>query len=504
MSDPLNLQRLTELVGLLCDEQITDEQFAELETLLRENPQARKTYHVLVATHMRLGQLDASEFAAAAADVQAASRGRGPLQYVRRGWRRAVDFVRREPVISACVAIAWLAITIGSLALLPISSPRMATSPSYELPIHVAQIVNLAGPVWENFRDAQPREALLFPGDEIALRSGLMEIRHTSGAIVVIEGPARYVVDDRNSGSLSTGRLLARVSPAATGFVVATPHATIIDLGTEFGVDVSELEQTQAHVFKGKVQFSPKIAADNAAPRTIVLTAGSSIAFNAQGVQRSSNPANPPQFVHRLPPASGNDTSLSSSLLQYRPRVQATARSDAKGTIGMRFEVGDKPLELTHLGVQDVDALNDQQDRDGVDNRTGFADDDGFVQSPISVGVWRAADGALIASAQVASDSPLVGSWRYVELTGKPVALAPYEQYYIGAHVGSGIEWFLDGEGAPTPPPFAHNLRIRALENCYTYDGFAMPKTPGQGRLGRWGPANALFQLATKPDDTTP
>lgn len=502
MSAPLNLQRLTELVGLLCDEQISDEQFAELETLLREHPPARKTYHVLVATHMRLGQLDASEFAAGAGDVQPASRGGGPLHFVRRGWRRAVEFVRREPVISACAAIAWLAITIGSLAMLPISSPRVAAPTSYELPIHVAQIVNLAGPVWENFRDAQPREALLFPGDEIALRSGLVEIRHTSGAIVVIEGPARYVVDDRNSGSLSTGRLLAHVSPEATGFVVATPHATIIDLGTEFGVDVKQ--QTQAHVFQGKVQFSPKIAADNAAPRTIVLTAGSSIAFNAQGEQRSSNPVNPPQFVHRLPPASGNDTSLSSSLLQYRPRVQAAARADASGTIGMLFEVGDKPLELTHLGVQDVDVPTDPQDRDGADNRTGFADDDGFFQSPISVGVWRAADGALIASALVASDSPLVGSWRYVELTGKPVVLAPHEQYCIGAHVGGGIEWFLDGEGAPTPP-FAHNLRIRVLENCYTSGAFAMPKVNGQGRLGRWGPANALFQLATPASrDTTP
>ena len=87
-----------------------------------------------------------------------------------------------------------------------------------------------------------------------------------------------------------------------------------------------------------------------------------------------------------------------------------------------------------------------------------------------------------------------------MELTGEPVVLEPHRQYFLGAHVGGGIEWFLDGEGSQPAPPFTNNLRIELLENRYTPGGFAMPNLNGQGRLGRWGPANGLFRLATLPD----
>ena len=414
MSAARELQELTELVGLLCDDRISDEQFARLEKLLSDSPAARRTYHMLVATHVRLGQIEISEFDPATTDnsaTQPAAKPKHSVGLVRRSWRATVGFVRREPVLSACAALGVLAVVVGTLALLPVPLPQLAQCSPYQPPVHVAQVVNLADPVWENYRDALQRESLLFPGDEIAIQRGLVEIQHTSGAVVVVEGPARYVVDNSNAGSLSAGKLLARVSPAASGFVVATPHATIIDLGTEFGVVVTETEETRAHVFKGKVQFSPKQPAGDSKPRTVVLTAGNGIVFNAQGQQRTAAPAQTPRFVHGLPAIDASeDPASSSSLLQYRPRVQATARSDTVGTIGVLLAVGDRPLELTHLGAQDVDAPNDAQDRDGADQRTGFADDDGFYKSPISVGLWSADDGRLIASAEVTSQSPFIGS----------------------------------------------------------------------------------------------
>jgi hypothetical protein len=399
-------------------------------------------------------------------------------------------------VLSSVTALAVLLLIFGALALTPVSSPRIAERAAYQPPRHVAQLVNLANVVWTNPRDAWQRDALIFLGDEIEIKQGVVELEYASGAVVVLEGPAHFIIKNTNAGSLEIGKLLAEVSPSAVGFAIATPQAKVVDLGTKFGLVVDGEGTTQAHVFTGEVEFTAHGSDVAGTPRTLLLTAGEGVVANPQGNVQRQPPAVAPQFVQRLPRPESTDSTLSQSLLQYRPRVKATARADLTATVGTLFVVGAEPLELTHLGVQDVDAAADAQDRDGADNLTGFADDDGFHKSPISVGIWNADDGQLLASAEVTSEHPLIGSWRYAELTDKRVVLTPQGRYIIGAQVGGGIEWFLDLGMEDNSPPFVRSLRVQLLENRYTTSGFAFPQQVGPGQVGRWGPANALFQQA--------
>ena len=127
-------------------------------------------------------------------------------------------------------------------------------------------------------------QSLVSLGDRFALRSGLMEITYETGAKVILQGPVTYEVESPRSGYLSLGKLVARVDGSGAGrrargertpdlqvsqlpspksllpafqrlplFSVRTPTATVIDLGTEFGVEVDKRGGTATRVFVGGV-----------------------------------------------------------------------------------------------------------------------------------------------------------------------------------------------------------------------------------------------------------
>ena len=91
----------------------------------------------------------------------------------------------------------------------------------------------------------------LWPGD-YHLREGYMSLRYHSGAVVVLEAPAVFRLESFDTVYLSYGKLFAHVPPQAKGFTVNTDNAKVMDLGTEFGIDVSVYGDTDLYVYKGK------------------------------------------------------------------------------------------------------------------------------------------------------------------------------------------------------------------------------------------------------------
>jgi hypothetical protein len=91
----------------------------------------------------------------------------------------------------------------------------------------------------------------------LRLQQGLAQIRFDSGASVILEGPAQVELLSGNSMSLQQGKIVATVGRDAIGFVVNTPQGKILDLGTEFGIRVDPVGQSQVHVFQGEVVLYP-------------------------------------------------------------------------------------------------------------------------------------------------------------------------------------------------------------------------------------------------------
>lgn len=88
----------------------------------------------------------------------------------------------------------------------------------------------------------------------LRLKSGLAQIEFYQGARVTLEGPVEFQLVSSGEAYCTTGKLSAHVPPQAKGFRIHTPRGTIIDLGTEFGLNVNP-ESAEVHVFDGEVEL---------------------------------------------------------------------------------------------------------------------------------------------------------------------------------------------------------------------------------------------------------
>jgi anti-sigma factor RsiW len=91
---------------------------------------------------------------------------------------------------------------------------------------------------------------------EMSLASGLVKIQFANGVDVIVQGPARFHPRTGALVTLLDGKLTALVPPDGRGFSVRTATATIIDLGTEFGVAASRSLGTNVEVFRGEIELA--------------------------------------------------------------------------------------------------------------------------------------------------------------------------------------------------------------------------------------------------------
>jgi hypothetical protein len=90
-------------------------------------------------------------------------------------------------------------------------------------------------------------------GESLELASGIVQLKLKQGVTLVIEGPAAWTIDGANHATLNRGKLVANVPQQAIGFALTTPTSQIVDLGTRFGVRVTEEGLTETQVFKEQV-----------------------------------------------------------------------------------------------------------------------------------------------------------------------------------------------------------------------------------------------------------
>ena len=135
---------------------------------------------------------------------------------------------------------------------------------------------------------------ILYPG-EILLESGIVAIEFYSGARVILEGPAIFELTSENSAILREGRIRALVPPQACGFSVSTRQIEVVDLGTEFGMNIEEDGHlTEVHCFNGLVDvYENNLSQKGEVLRS--LETGEAIRIQSTKIQRMS--ANSMAFI---------------------------------------------------------------------------------------------------------------------------------------------------------------------------------------------------------------
>jgi ferric-dicitrate binding protein FerR (iron transport regulator) len=136
-------------------------------------------------------------------------------------------------------------------------------------------------------------------GEELNLRQGLAELTFETGAAVVIEAPCRLVLRE-NAVDLLAGRISATVPRDAKGFTVDTPNSMVVDLGTEFGVNVDSAGATEVHVFKGEVISRRTDEPGQPKSEFVKLTTNEAIIFRKGSAAAEQFEANEKAFVRSL------------------------------------------------------------------------------------------------------------------------------------------------------------------------------------------------------------
>src|SRR5262249_35771478 len=116
----------------------------------------------------------------------------------------------------------------------------------------------------------------------------------------VLEGPACLELISANSARLVQGKLTARVPTPNVAFEVVSAHGKVIDLGTKFGISVSDEGGTDVYVFEGKVEARAAEGKANAV--SLTRNQAARIANGQVTLRAAPQPGKEGRFVRAIVP----------------------------------------------------------------------------------------------------------------------------------------------------------------------------------------------------------
>ncbi len=269
------------------------EQVAAFERQLQQDAELLQTYVMYIRDTFdlprRLVALDAAGPAGARAateelvELPPASRRR-----VRDLWEFGWEIIKQP--LSLAMIVSTLVITTILLSLELWTLPNQQPVAAGARTTFVARISETSQAAFDPDSDGNLKNRDLFADDRIVLESGLVRINYDNGAQIVLHGPATYHVQGSNGGELHLGKLVATAdTEESQGFAVAIPGARIVDLGTEFGVEVPVIGAAEVAVFHGKVELTAT-GSRSGSPQAIRLTANQAAIIDAQGGKITRSP----------------------------------------------------------------------------------------------------------------------------------------------------------------------------------------------------------------------
>lgn len=276
--------RLDDLIQRYIDRRLTTAERAELERELLASVEARRVFwrhlqfegmiqETVEAQQVRHWMTE-GERAALAAVESPATTGRKP-RTPRMWW-----------YVPAGMAAALAFVFLFLRGLRPPAEPEPTSN-------GVAVLTGSVDVRWDP--DQAPLEpGSILPPGRLRMASGLVGIEFYGGARVTVQGPADIDVAGVDRIVCRRGRLRIQVSERARGFRLSSPQVDLVDLGTEFGVDIAAEARTELHVFNGRVELS-RMHGAGAGSLSRELVTGQGLRFDDSGVSRI--PAQPGRFA---------------------------------------------------------------------------------------------------------------------------------------------------------------------------------------------------------------
>lgn len=283
-SEPYKLTpRDAKLIALFAEDRLTDDQCSELRTRLHQTPELLRVIaqlteieeHILAILKEEhaadkaewlklLSELDKGSDQAVTVDLpespvkKYAEPDPGSPEPDRRPTviviPKLVFYGSIAAVILVSVGILWPIIqhNLSNPEPPAASGPTAESGPTY---LEVATLVAEADALWEGAAHEMGLSRPVY-NEEIRLVSGKARLRFANEAEIILQGPCVFKPISTHEMLLLEGTLVGRCeTDMSKGFVVHTPQAKVVDLGTEFGVAILA-GQTDVTIFKGRVAAS--------------------------------------------------------------------------------------------------------------------------------------------------------------------------------------------------------------------------------------------------------
>jgi ferric-dicitrate binding protein FerR (iron transport regulator) len=240
------------------DGALNDSERADLIDLLKDDAEARRIYlaHMQDSVSLRWifsGHCDrrkALELAGAEAEADARPRRRSRL---------AVVFAVAASVAGLVAWHNWSPADSAPASKLQTGTISIAEAAPVASSVskNVATVSALTDVHWRKGKGTKrpPLLSRIAVGQTFEFTSGTLELTFDTGALVKVFGPAKFEISSANTILCSRGRATTLVGKSGRGFTIDTPKARIVDLGTEFGVNISPQGDTQVVVFQGSVDL---------------------------------------------------------------------------------------------------------------------------------------------------------------------------------------------------------------------------------------------------------
>jgi ferric-dicitrate binding protein FerR (iron transport regulator) len=222
----------TQLLSAYFDGDLLPEEYQQLRAWLLADPQRISDFVVDSFVHAQLVELLGPEQMRADRLVAANT------------WPKAT---RRSPVLRAtgrALAVAASLLFVVALTYFTLFRPEV-----------VATVSGTRDVQWVLGAQKRTVGALLQSGDELALDRGTLHLTFARGGQIALHGPARFRIASDMSGRLIRGRLSAFVPEHAVGFTIHSGRLNVVDLGTEFSLELAADQSCEIQVFDGLVEL---------------------------------------------------------------------------------------------------------------------------------------------------------------------------------------------------------------------------------------------------------
>ncbi|NOX99846.1 MAG: hypothetical protein GXP30_08975, partial [Verrucomicrobia bacterium] len=233
--------KLGELCDELVDGSISAKRHAELQQCLLDDEAVRQHYVKVMALSASLHEY--------AGEFESEEGGEAIVEFSESNEKRRWPWRARLSLAAALVASLFL-----GMLLLGQRSDNKVSVTSIAQDDGVAILTRASGLEWADGA-MHYRVGDRISVGEVRIVSGTVQIEFYSGATVILEAPAHLDIRSANEAFCHYGKVRGSVPPQAIGFTVKTPDYDLVDLGTEFGISVTENGASEVHVFDGKVEL---------------------------------------------------------------------------------------------------------------------------------------------------------------------------------------------------------------------------------------------------------